>query len=60
MEPSGMSTEQTMEMWKEYRRRRAALRKGPADGTAQGLVEWNKEAEALEAFKKQIEALEDR
>lgn len=55
-----MSTEQTMEMWKEYRRRRAALRKGPADGTAQGLVEWNKEAEALEAFKKQIEALEDR
>jgi hypothetical protein len=55
-----MSNEQTMEMWKEFRRRQAAHAKGPADGTAKALAEWNAEAEALDAFKKQIESIEDQ
>jgi hypothetical protein len=55
-----MGREHTAEMWKEFRRRQAAQRKGPANRSAEALAEWNKEEEALEAFKKQIEALEDQ
>jgi hypothetical protein len=54
-----MSREQVAELWKEYRQRQAIQRKGPANRSAEALAEWNKGEEALEAFKKQIEALED-